>query len=882
MFVQVSHSGTILSSIPDLIVAWADGRPAWQRDALRRLFASNVLSTQDMAELLNICRREAGLTVPDSVPVAVPIAITHVSAQSSGSTTVALAGIANVDSINALAPQLTLAFAQNGLTVVYGDNGAGKSGYARILKHACRARGDSGKILPDIFEDGQGQPKADIAYTDSGVAQLFEWKQTGARPDALREISVFDSTSATVYVDEKTDVAFRPFGLDVFPKLVQACDSIRASLQGELGGLGTERSFPELFGEHEVGSTVTRMDAADAEGALRSLADLNEEDETRLLVLKKQVAALDVDAPARRAAEGKLRLARFRTLQTRINAITVALGSDSKAALSAKVTRLQSATEAATLARAEAAGYEPAWQIGSAAWQHLWSSAKKYSELVLERQIPFFDAGIDAVCALCKTPTSAAAQDRLKSFSAFASHEALTSEAAAAADLENAITSLRVLLIATPDDETLFAEVGSIHADTATHIRGFMRGASAQRDELVEALSTASSIPSSTLSSEAAEALAALVTQETGEIAALAAASEADAARAVRNEYALLSARRMLKSLLPEVLSERARRVQRKALAKAMKQVETAGITTKNTELTKAGISDQLRRRFQTELNRLNLQHLTVSVEPQHGAKGVTFHQVRFATAKSQGWTASEVLSEGEQRCIALAGFLAEVSTQPSGSGIVFDDPVSSLDHERRSLVATRIVEEAKDRQVIVFTHDLVFLLFLEEECDRQGINWKSSYLAHKGAKRGVPYDGLPWYGQTLKKRIGWLRQQVQQLSADAKSLDKDRVEMQAALLWGRLREAWECGVEETLLGGAVRRFSRKVQTQQLRHVSDISTSDIDAVNAGMTLASTWMPGHDLAGAINQPIPSLDVLKGEIEKLDAWRLGIEARRKKAS
>ena len=42
-------------------------------------------------------------------------------------------------------------------------------------------------------------------------------------------------------------------------------------------------------------------------------------------------------------------------------------------------------------------------------------------------------------------------------------------------------------------------------------------------------------------------------------------------------------------------------------------------------------------------------------------------------------------------------------------SAIVFDDPVLSLDHRWRKRVAKRLVEETKNRQVIVLTHDLVF-----------------------------------------------------------------------------------------------------------------------------------------------------------------------------
>ncbi len=75
----------------------------------------------------------------------------------------------------------------------------------------------------------------------------------------------------------------------------------------------------------------------------------------------------------------------------------------------------------------------------------------------------------------------------------------------------------------------------------------------------------------------------------------------------------------------------------------------------------------------------------------------------------------SEILSEGEQRAIALAGFLTEVNEVDTGHAIIFDDPVSSLDWDRRALIAERLAEEAKKRQVIIFTHDFSFALQLEK-----------------------------------------------------------------------------------------------------------------------------------------------------------------------
>jgi recombinational DNA repair ATPase RecF len=68
----------------------------------------------------------------------------------------------------------------------------------------------------------------------------------------------------------------------------------------------------------------------------------------------------------------------------------------------------------------------------------------------------------------------------------------------------------------------------------------------------------------------------------------------------------------------------------------------------------------------------------------------------------------SAILSEGEQKVIALADFLAEVSLRRSASPVVLDDPVTSLDYKRLSYVVGRIVDLSAERQVIVFTHNII------------------------------------------------------------------------------------------------------------------------------------------------------------------------------
>ncbi|MFD2029379.1 AAA family ATPase [Ancylobacter dichloromethanicus] len=119
----------------------------------------------------------------------------------------------------------------------------------------------------------------------------------------------------------------------------------------------------------------------------------------------------------------------------------------------------------------------------------------------------------------------------------------------------------------------------------------------------------------------------------------------------------------------------------------------------------------------------------------------------------------SEILSEGEQRALALAGFLTEVALTDGSGPIVIDDPVSSLDRDRSAKVAERIAEEATKRQVIVFTHDIIFFNELCRVADDAGIEPVTVALfSDKSAAGKVDTAGMPWKGQDVSKRIGRIK----------------------------------------------------------------------------------------------------------------------------
>jgi hypothetical protein len=124
-------------SVLEMILAWSEGRPVWQQDPLRRIVANGAVDAKGIADMVKLCKKGCGATDIDLN--ADPLTTAHVPTATAADGHLVLTSISKVAGVNRLAPGQTLPFETSGITVIYGDNGAGKSGYARILKRACRA-----------------------------------------------------------------------------------------------------------------------------------------------------------------------------------------------------------------------------------------------------------------------------------------------------------------------------------------------------------------------------------------------------------------------------------------------------------------------------------------------------------------------------------------------------------------------------------------------------------------------------------------------------------------------------------------------------------------------------------------------------------------------
>lgn len=162
----------------DEILAWSESDlPLWQRDAVKRLF-QQTLDTAALDDLYAMLKDAAGLPDPAQRKPE-PLAKHHLPVTAAAGASVKLIALRDVRNVNRLAPDQVMSFAEKGLTVVYGGNAAGKSGYARVLKHACRSRDASEDVRPNALVDPatHGVPQAKFDIELAGIKSEVSWKK---------------------------------------------------------------------------------------------------------------------------------------------------------------------------------------------------------------------------------------------------------------------------------------------------------------------------------------------------------------------------------------------------------------------------------------------------------------------------------------------------------------------------------------------------------------------------------------------------------------------------------------------------------------------------------------------------------------------------------
>ncbi|WP_331345409.1 AAA family ATPase [Cellvibrio sp. UBA7661] len=835
----------------------AKGKPVWWKHCVRLAIEKGDLQKNEADFLFDIAKMEAGLLEKCD-----EFADYQKNLSSTGFEeeveTITITSISSVKNVASLKEGETLAFEPQGMTVIYGDNAAGKSSYSKILKQLCLIRGAVPTIKSNVFINSSGDSEAKVHAAINGASNTeLHWIKGKNVPEQLKSVRVFDSACAAHYIKNEGTIECKPEGVRLLDTLIKVCAHISKKVEVEKTSLSTPINLPALKAHTNAGKALSQItiltapDLVDAHCATQEEIDSLIELKTQLLAYQsKSVAELkkDVLALRRRIEPIKLHLKKIHKVfkLQRLNSLKV------------KHQDLKEKDAAAELLRTQTLSNLPIEKIGGSLWREMWDAAEEFTRI--DNTSLKFPPKEGDNCPLCLQDINDSSQKKLLEIHTYITGVVQKSADAAKAEYLKYIDFLKALDFDFSKYDSVIDELNELNPSFKKGISDYVKILLERRESLVSDSPNFDKIEMDlTAPKWIFQKVNHLIRQDKELIDD---ESIANSIMSLSSKISEIEDRKLIQEYKSNFKDEINRVIDLHSLNSILNQTNTQTITKLSTEINQQTVIQELSDAFQDELRQMGFSHYPLKVNTR-GSKGSQLFSVNFEAIKNVGL--DDIASEGEQKCLALASFFAEIRADHRKSAIIFDDPVNSLDHNWRRKIAKRLAEESKIRQVIVFTHDLIFLKLLEEHttviCTRA--------LTKHGIHSGHVLERAPWDTLRAKERIKVLRQHVEKLKV-LSSGSKDDYSEGVKKFYGKKREIWERVVEELLIYEVVQRFDRRVQTTRLRYLHDITPDDIALINDAMTKCSAFLNGHDSASEIGIDTPDIQEVEGDLTALDEY------------
>ncbi|HEX7680766.1 MAG TPA: hypothetical protein VF713_21705 [Thermoanaerobaculia bacterium] len=401
-------------ALEEQTIAWSKTRPAWQQLLLQRIATGDVLTDKDYDDL--VTDLVAGKQFPHPT-----FSLEHLPQTAPDDPPVTLVSIEDPEHVNALASEQPLTFEPTGMTIVYGDNGSGKSGYARLLKRITRARHHE-EVLSDVFRDTSlVRPRAHVKVKIGKDEQPPLTWPDGDHPE-LQRMLFYDGTCGNSYITSESDFPYRPSALFVMDGLIAACVAVRIRIDARLlVNAQTSNELPYVaheVKETEAGRFLTRLSGIASIQVLDALILQFDESSETIDDLRRQEARLrDTDTSAEKQKFIR-QSEKLDALCNHIGKLQAVLGDDYLTALEELRGKLRTLEQAANLL-ASLFQSEPLPGVGSSPWKVLWESAKRYSEEQAYPDEVFPVVAENRRCVLCQQGVDLEGRERLLRFDRF-------------------------------------------------------------------------------------------------------------------------------------------------------------------------------------------------------------------------------------------------------------------------------------------------------------------------------------------------------------------------------------------------------------------------------------------------------------------------------
>lgn len=819
-----------VKSLETEVKEFANAQPYWAKFLCSEILAGNEITDEVIDNSYSHLLEKLGLKEEGDKP---ELSILYnPNASDDFKENLSFDSLTNVEGVNALTENQTIEVTQN-LTIIYGANGAGKSGYVRLLKNVFYSK-DKKDILSNInIETGHKPVAAIFNFSSEGNSIPLKYPDNNGN-GIFNQFAVFDGDIGKKHLSVRNDFSFRPAGLQLFNEFNAALEKLNAKLYSNIQTKNVANPFADddIFqGESEIKTFLYHLSHNSKLEDLKAHLPITDDEKVNKTQLDKQYDDLKIALAQKDKSLNELQniktqlVARKNSLET----LNLWFSKSHLDLIKNAITNCKSKEETAQKEGAEKFKTGKIQNIGSPEWKQFIEAAEKFASTQSENKYP----EIDDNCLLCQQSINEDAPKNL--ISSYWAYIKSVAEQEAKTGNEKLIeikeSCGKLDFNQFPETDTLTVWLKETYETVLTKLKEELKSQETLSQTIVSNINTRKDL----LQVEIQLNLSVLDTIREAVIKETKAFEEDEQTKKLAEllkQKTYLAHKEKLQTRFTDIETLHKNLIWVRKANKFSKQSFKTQSTTTEKRLSKQYFNTDYIKAFNDECEKLNGKF---GIEIDAKSSDAQSNRQLFLKGKDP----SAILSEGEQKVIALADFIAETNITTINKGIVFDDPVTSLDEERKSIIAERLVNISQNKQVIIFTHDLVFVSNLINNATDLRIENVCHWIESTEDEKGIVWlENTPSYDK--KYRNDKPAQDFYKLAKDAGPEERERHIKSG---FAALRTCYETFVIYDIFKNIVQRFNDRVSVMSLSSVC-FDDNIINETITNFEKCCTYMEGH--------------------------------------
>jgi energy-coupling factor transporter ATP-binding protein EcfA2 len=849
----MASTTTNKKEIVDFLWEWAESNGEWSKLLIEKIVSteSNLLLA-DRNQVFNYFLQSINLhtglpTLTTTKPNYVPT-----------DKIIELETLSDITGVNKLAKNQTLKFSKN-ITVIYGENGTGKTGYGRILKSLGFSYDPNNTVHSNIYGAVEAKT-AIINFKSNGITQTFNW--TGDNKNSeLQNISVFNNNCVQISLSDR-QLIVSPIGFHLFNIVSSELNELTQLLNAKIALHPTSITWADTL---NLGTPqqifISSLSATSTEQKLLELSSITRTQEqelidkqTELSQLNKALLETEIKNLNSSFTELGSIITKIQTSQTNFTSLDWQKLID----LNKSITTLESQTKTGIKEIAESNGIE---FYETPQFQSFIKAAEDYIKVINKPEYPNEEEN----CIYCLQPLENEAKNLLLSYRTLLNdktQENLSALKQQKTNLTNQVLKIETNLLF---HQSTFGIDENQKAIQPTEILEYNTTLEALKSTFI----TDKVVDGSLFSFDYVKYIKFLTDKKTAinnvlEQKKLLLANLATKETELKNKINELKDRKFLSTKVIEIKGVISNLKIVKALQSKSNSFSTNAISRKTTDAREQLVEQNFNDLFQAELKLFKKSDLKIELNfGTDKGKSKIWHRL------NSSYTLADILSEGEQKAISLAEFLTELQLDNIKAPVIFDDPVNSLDHRIIDEVGKRFIELSKQRQVIIFTHSILLLHSLIQQSELDTNKQANVDFEFHKVKNNFGITGILDEVEEINS-FSYYTKKLQAVIDIKPSPDQDEAKL-AAEGYGHLRSAIEISVEDDLLKKTVKRYKKGVAFPSLLRIegSKIDTNK-GKVNDIYEKCCVSIDGHSSPEEIHTT-PTITELKVDYEEFKKVR-----------